>query len=150
LNPNRLNAIKQQGGTKMRRVFFAAAILASSLGFAQTKVKVDGIPVNFDVAPRMVNGQLMVPARHLFDKMGLTLEWRPESEMFMARGSNLTMELRIHDRVARINDEEAPMDEAPYVTRGRLMVPLKMIVKATGSMMSNEKGWIKVMTPKRK
>lgn len=83
--------------------------------------------VNFDVAPRVDSGIPMTPFRHLIEKAGGKVEWENMSKSVSANAEGRDLFLQIGDRTARIDKLSVTLDMAPYLERGRTIVPLSFM-----------------------
>jgi hypothetical protein len=83
--------------------------------------------VNFDVMPRVENGVPMTPFRHLLEKAGGTVDWENLTKSVKANAEGRTIFLKIGDGTAKINDLAVTLERAPYLERGRTIVPLSFL-----------------------
>lgn len=83
--------------------------------------------VPFDVLPRVLNGVPLTPFRHLFEHAGGTVQWQHSDKTVTAEGLNRVIFMRIGDPFAKVNDREMQMELAPFIDRGRTVVPLSFI-----------------------
>jgi hypothetical protein len=83
--------------------------------------------VDFDVEPRVDNGVPMTPFRHLIEKSGGEVGWENETKTVNAWSEGNEILIRIGDRTARINKLPVELELAPYIDRGRTIVPLSFI-----------------------
>ncbi len=127
-------------GMKTIKLVLALSIpAAASLAGAQTVV-IDGKNVVFDAPPRYVNHLLMVPARNVFDTMGVDMRWKMERNVIEGIKGGNKVEIWVGSKEARLNDNRRDLDEAPYESRGRTYVPLKFLADSFGYMISMEGG----------
>jgi hypothetical protein len=84
-------------------------------------------PVTFDVAPRIENGIPLTPFRHLFESAGGSVDWDNLSKELKADGDGNNVWLKIGNKTARINKIDVDMEIAPFLERGRTIVPLSFI-----------------------
>jgi hypothetical protein len=80
--------------------------------------------VNFDVNPRVDEGVPMTPFRHLLEKAGGTVEWEHIEKAIKANAEGNNIFLQIGDSNATVNDLTIRLEKAPYLERGRTIVPL--------------------------
>lgn len=83
--------------------------------------------VNFDVPPRVDNGVPMTPFRHLLEKAGGSVDWKNMTKTVSAKSEGHNITIQIGDRNATINDLKVSLEVAPYIDRGRTIVPLSFI-----------------------
>lgn len=90
-------------------------------------IMMSGRPVNFDVAPRVENGIPLTPFRHLFESNGGTVDWDNLAKEMSADGDGQSIWLKIGNKTARVNKIDVDLEIAPFLERGRTMVPLSFI-----------------------
>lgn len=96
------------------------------------QVFLDGTPVAFDTPPQMIGGRLLVPVRQILERLGMHLEWEPgRRTLTAARGEQMVM-LTVDSRFAMANWQPVVLDVPARITAGRLLVPLRFLVEATG------------------
>lgn len=86
--------------------------------------------VAFDVAPRVDGGVPMSPFRHLIEKAGGTVRWENATKSVFASANNRDIFLRIGQKMATVNEDRISLDLAPYIDRGRTIVPLSFFQDA--------------------
>ncbi|MCL6623746.1 MAG: hypothetical protein K6T17_03885 [Fimbriimonadales bacterium] len=87
----------------------------------------EGERVNFDVSPRIVGGVPLTPFRHLYEKAGGQVEWDHATKVCTAQGEGRDIWLKIGETYAKVDGKVVPLEMAPYIERGRTMVPLSFI-----------------------
>lgn len=83
--------------------------------------------VNFDVPTRVDNGVPMTPFRHLIEKAGGTVKWEHSSKSLRAVAEGHGMFLKIGDKLAKIDQAPLTLELAPYIDRGRTIVPVSFL-----------------------
>jgi hypothetical protein len=83
--------------------------------------------VNFDVAPRVDNGVPMTPFRHLLEKAGGKVDWEGLTKSVKANADGRSIFLQIGDENAKVNELSIRLETAPYLERGRTIVPLSFL-----------------------
>jgi Copper amine oxidase N-terminal domain len=106
--------IQIQKGTRLPNLTSFAVVLNSQF-------------VNFDVQPRVDNGVPMTPFRHLFEKAGGKVEWESLSKSVKAAAEGHNVAIQIGDLNATVNDLSVRLETAPYIDRGRTIVPLSFL-----------------------
>ena len=85
----------------------------------------------------------MVPVRFISEKLGAKVEWVPDGQRVLIRLGGRTVELRIGDKVAKVNGEDRDLDappelrswqteESPPRTLWRTWVPLRFVTECLG------------------
>jgi hypothetical protein len=90
-------------------------------------IAVNGASVNFDVAPRVENGIPLTPFRHLFEHAGGEVKWNNLTKSLDAKGEGQEVYIRIGDKIAKVNSLPVELELAPFIERGRTVVPLSFI-----------------------
>lgn len=90
-------------------------------------LSLDGKPVLFDVEPRVENGVPLTPFRHLFEAAGGEVAWSGTDRSVTAERPGSSVWLKIGDRNARIDRLPVKLELAPYLDRGRTVVPLSFV-----------------------
>ncbi len=86
--------------------------------------------VNFDVAPRVQDGIPLTPIRHLLEDAGGEVKWTNETKSMLGKADGREIYVRIGDRIAKINDLTFELELAPFIEKGRTIVPLSFIREA--------------------
>lgn len=93
----------------------------------EIRVILEGKQLEFDVAPQIVNGRVLVPMRKIFESFGLTVTW--DATLRVARGRNEAMDIlfTIGSSNAIINGIEYNLDVPAQIIGGNTMVPLRFL-----------------------
>ena len=91
------------------------------------RVILEGKELDFDVAPQIVNGRVLVPMRKIFESFGLTVTW--DNALRSARGRNEAMDILfiIGSDKAVINGLAYDLDVPAQIIGGSTMVPLRFL-----------------------
>lgn len=90
-------------------------------------IRFNGEAVKFDVAPRVNDGVPLTPFRHLFEHAGGTVRWDNPNKTVAANGLGNAIIIRVGDQFARVNNGQVLLELAPFIERGRVIVPLSFI-----------------------
>ncbi len=94
---------------------------------ATFQVVFDNTRIAFDVPPRVQDGIPLAPFRQIFEHTGGWLFWYPQSRMVRAVNAEREIELRIGQPTAQVNNQTLPLEVAPFIDRGRTIVPLSFV-----------------------
>lgn len=84
--------------------------------------------VNFpDVQPRVDGGVPMTPFRYLMEQAGSKVKWANETKTVTAASDGRDIVLQIGDKNAKINSLRVGLEIAPYIDRGRTIVPVSFL-----------------------
>lgn len=91
-------------------------------------ILLDSRPVQFDhVLPRVMSGVPLTPFRHLFEQSGGTVVWEGTAKVVQAKGGGKQIVFKIGDKTATINQSAYTLELAPFIDRGRSVVPLSFV-----------------------
>ena len=110
----------------------ATRVLSINKGFRMEGVNTfsvlyNGRFVEFDVQPRVDEGVPMTPFRHLIEKAGGMVEWLKSAKEVNASADGTKIWFKVGDANAKVNDQAFKLEMAPYIDRGRTIVPLTFI-----------------------
>lgn len=101
------------------------------------RVTVNGTEVVFsDQQPVIVNDRTLVPARGVFEQMGLTVSWEATTQTVTVTGGPETVRLSIGDPLLHVGDEVSTMDVPAQIIGDRTMLPLRAVSAAVGAGVS--------------
>lgn len=106
--------------------------------------------VNFDVPTRVDDGIPMAPFRYLIEKSGGIVGWDNADKTVNAQADGHDIFLHIGDRDARINNSIISLDLAPYIDRGRTIVPVSFMRDALNVNVEYDKSTGHVLITKAK
>ncbi|MCS6830773.1 MAG: stalk domain-containing protein [bacterium] len=112
------------GITNPNRVRAGDKIIIPSSTF---QVVFDNTRIAFDVPPRVQDGVPLAPFRQIFEHTGGWLFWYPQSRTVRAVNAEREIELKIGQPTAQVNNQTLPMEIAPFIDRGRTIVPLSFV-----------------------
>lgn len=119
-------------------LIFTLCVSASDIS-----IIVDGKALKSDVPPTIVEGRTMVPMRVIFEELGASVTWIPESQMIRATYREKIIDLKIDAKILMLCNvatgeiKRTELDVAPFITDGRTLVPVRAISEALGA----EVGW---------
>lgn len=138
--PVALPVVAAKNATRAANAISAAAPAVSSLvpitvgqripNLASFAIVFNAQVVNFDVQPRVDAGVPMTPFRHLLEKAGAKVKWEGLSKTVNATGAGKDIRLQIGDSNAKLNSLDVKLELAPYIDRGRTIVPLSFVREA--------------------
>lgn len=101
------------------------------------RLVINGQTVASDVAPVIVNGRTLVPARVIAETLGAHVDWDARTRRVTVTMGDTEVVLTVDSKKARIGGKPATLDVPALVLKGRTMVPLRFISEALGA----EVGW---------
>lgn len=100
------------------------------------RVLLNGTPLAADVPPAIKNGRTMLPFRTLFEALGATVSWDPDLRDVTATLNGHEVFLKIDNDRALVDGREELLDAAPFIARGRTLVPVRFAAEALGLRVS--------------
>ena len=86
--------------------------------------------IAFDVPPRVENGMPLAPFRQIMEHAGGVVLWFPDTQTVRGTNEKTEVELKIGSRQAQVNQQNVTLDRAPFIDRGRTMVPVRFVEEA--------------------
>jgi len=117
-----------------------ALVVVPASGQATVRVFVNGQQVAFDQPPVVVGSRVLVPLRGIFEKMGASVVWVPESRTVRAQSGTTSVELQIGSTTARVNGAAVTLDVPAQIVGGRTLVPLRFISESLGASVNYDAG----------
>jgi N-acetylmuramoyl-L-alanine amidase len=94
---------------------------------------VEGIRIEPETAPLVINGRLLYPARTAFSKMDVHLFWYPDTQGLKLLKGNTIIDMRIGSTETKVNKAPDMMDVPPLLADGTVMVPVRYVAETFGS-----------------
>jgi len=96
------------------------------------KVIVNEKYIEFDVAPKIINGRIMVPLRAIFERMGAEISWDDGTKTVAASKGDTSVILKVDDANPIVNGIAVPIDQPGVIIDGRVLAPLRFVAEAFG------------------
>lgn len=93
---------------------------------------IDDMQFNFELAPVIQNGRLLVPFRAIAETLNVQVSWDEINRRIMAENEDNSLEMTIDSEYARLNNYECKMDVAPLIVQGRTLIPARFFSEAFG------------------
>jgi hypothetical protein len=106
--------------------------LLSAIASRQVAVHMNGVPLQFDLAPRIEEGSPVFPLRRIFEEMGYGVNWEGDNKRIVLTGWGRHIVLYPQNPLYAINGIVYRMARPPFLEKGRLMVGLDFIQQAAG------------------
>lgn len=97
--------------------------------FSEVKVVYDGRVIPLRSCPEVRCGVPVGPLREIFEQCDGVLYWFPVQKRVKAVRPGLAMELKIGVPTVKVNGAAEELCLAPYIRRGRTMVPLEFLAR---------------------
>ena len=96
------------------------------------RVFLDGVNIEFDADPRIINDRVMVPVRAILEAMDATVEWDGIRVITAVTAEGDTIILEIGGYTVGVNNNDFEIDIAAQIIEDRTFVPVRVISEATG------------------
>jgi len=107
------------------------------LRIGNKQAEVNGLLIQLDAPPTIINGRTMVPLRFVSETFGAEIGWDGAEQKITLIFYGKTIELWIGRSTAMVNGEPMILDAPPTIINGRTMVPLRFCAETFGA----EVGW---------
>ncbi|MGE5454808.1 MAG: stalk domain-containing protein [Methylocystaceae bacterium] len=107
-------------------------VMNGLLVISQMPVYVNSERLYFDVPPVIEQGRTLLPVRKIMEKMGAEVNWDQEKQTVAIQSGSTSINLKIGDRQAIVNNKMVKLDVPPKVVDGRTMIPIRFISENLG------------------
>jgi hypothetical protein len=97
------------------------------------RVIINNREISFAQPPVMLNGNVMVPMRGIFEELGADVKWQASSQTITARKDATEILIRIGSTFASVNGKTQQLSTPTAMVGGSTMVPLRFISEALGA-----------------
>lgn len=117
-----------------------ASLITNALNSVNNEIRVvlNGKELIFDVVPVNIEGHTLVPARKIFEELGMTLDWDEKSATLTGKKDAVSIVFTIGHSEAYINGIKTNLNIPPQIVKGRMMVPIRFISVCFGAHISWE------------
>jgi len=112
---------------------FGSFASASDGEGSEITVTIDGRPIYFDVAPKKIDGRVMVPLRAIFEGLGAEVGWEESTQTITGTKDGTVVTLRLNDTKAEIDGKVVRLDVAATKINGRTLVPARFVAESFGA-----------------
>src|SRR5579862_1480711 len=95
--------------------------------------KPDELKQNRVLAALVRGSTVLVPLRSLFEQMGATVSYDPESKTVDVSKPGSDIKVTVGQKEVVINGESRPLDVPPEIYEGTVMVPVRVISEGMGA-----------------
>ena len=99
---------------------------------ADISVTINGVPVVFDQPPVIENGRTLVPLRAIFEALGATVNWEPDTQTVTSYKDGITLRLTIGSNILYVNQRKIELDVPARIYGSRTMVPARAVAEGFG------------------
>ncbi|MHC9544847.1 MAG: copper amine oxidase N-terminal domain-containing protein [Vulcanimicrobiota bacterium] len=107
--------------------------LLSPLMAQEIRVIINNRQISFAQPPVMINGNVMVPMRGVFEELGADVKWKASTQTITARKDSTEIIIQIGSRYASVNGNTQQLIAPATMVQGSTLVPLRFISEALGA-----------------
>lgn len=101
---------------------------------AAVSVQLDGETVSFSgQQPVIIDNRTLIPLRGVFEKMGYTISWEPNTKTATLTAEGTTVSVSANSDRFIVNGEVKPLDVPAQIMNGSMMLPLRAIGESAGA-----------------
>lgn len=101
---------------------------------AAVSVQLDGETVSFSgQQPVIIDNRTLIPLRGVFEKMGYTISWEPNTKTATLTAEGTTVSVSANSDTFIVNGEVKPLDVPAQIMNGSMMLPLRAIGESAGA-----------------
>ena len=89
--------------------------------------------LTFDVPPAIIDGEVLLPLRKVFQSMGAKVDWDDEKRTATVTKGNVELVLEAGSSTLLRNGDEVELDIPPQIVNNRLLVPLQALSYGFGA-----------------
>lgn len=99
-------------------------------------VLINGVKLETEVAPKIVEGRTMLPMRAIFEELGATVTWMQEDKIIFATKGECLIVMQIDNNMMSVrksgdeNNKSVTLDVAPFIESDRTLVPVRAVAEA--------------------
>lgn len=111
-------------------------IVFSSLAFAEResiKLEVNKEELKLDVEATMVEGEILLPVRAVFESLGFQVTWDGTSRTVTGKSEDILIKLAVDKPNAMVNEALVKLDTPTLIINQRVLASAKFIEEATGA-----------------
>lgn len=93
---------------------------------------VDGVRVNTDVQPVVINERVLVPVRGVFEQLNADVSWIDSTQQVIVKTISSRVVLSLNSTEAFVDGQQVFMDAAPTVINNRTLIPVRFVSESLG------------------
>ena len=94
-----------------------------------SQVYLDDFEISFSNPPLYFQNKIMVPARAVFEKLGIQIYWIDKTQQLLAYRDNIFLKIQIGNDIAYVNGKATSMGITPLIRSGEIFIPASFIAK---------------------
>jgi hypothetical protein len=97
------------------------------------RVLINNREISFDQPPVVINDNVLVPMRGVFEELGADVKWKASTQTITARKDATEIIIQIGSTFASVNGKTQQLSSPATMIGGRTLVPLRFISEALGA-----------------
>ncbi|MCX7747539.1 MAG: copper amine oxidase N-terminal domain-containing protein, partial [Clostridia bacterium] len=85
-------------------------------------MKINGVPVNFDTPPQLINGKLFIPARGLLETLGYKIKWDRNTKRITAIRKEKSIILKVGSKEVTVEEKNIALSEPVMISHAKIFV----------------------------
>src|SRR5665648_125259 len=122
------------GVTESRSIYNLNQVNISKNDSNQIHIILNGIQLEFDQAPIIVESRTLVPMRVVFEAMGAAVSWNDTLKEATGTLGDQTVLLRIGSKTAAVNGVTTALDVPAQIVSSRTLVPIRFIAESLNAV----------------
>lgn len=115
-------------------------VMSSASAFAgnDITVTVEGVALEFDVPPQIIEGRTLVPVRKIFEALGARVDWVQDAQLVIASYGTSILSMEIGNETFTVTDvltgetRVIALDVPSQIVDGSTLVPARAISESMG------------------
>ncbi|MDQ7823651.1 MAG: copper amine oxidase N-terminal domain-containing protein [Candidatus Eremiobacteraeota bacterium] len=99
----------------------------------EIKVYINNRLITFDQPPAMIQGNILVPMRGVFEELGAEVKWKAATRTIYAKRDTTEIVIQIGAPFASVSGKTTELAAPAAMVKGRTMVPLRFVSEALGA-----------------
>lgn len=127
----------------MKKIISFILIFVLAMSFSvnaqnDVKVTIDGVTVEFDVPPQIIDGRTLVPMRKIFECLGAQVSWIESDRSIIAIkgetiiGMTIDSAKMVVTNLISTKTQTVTLDVPPVIVDSRTLVPARAISESLG------------------
>ncbi|NEW09107.1 hypothetical protein GK047_24330 [Paenibacillus sp. SYP-B3998] len=96
-------------------------------------IEVNGVLLDLEVPPALVEGSTLVPLRAILESLNLKLDWNSQTKTINASKDGVNIVLQVDNPIATVNGKSVTLPVPPKVIQGNTLVPVRFISQSVGA-----------------
>lgn len=96
-------------------------------------ILIDGLEIDSDQPPVIIEGRTLVPLRVIFEALGASVNWNNDTRSVIATRGDISIYLAIGSNTLYKNGQPVYLDVTAQIINDRTMVPVRAVSESLGA-----------------